>query len=291
LCDDPARREAILDNIETRMDREKLFAWPLCFSSFAPGEAIGWEYPFPVYENGDIFLAWGELGTRAYAVRRPELALKYVKNVLAQYGKDGLAFQRYLRGRQTGAGDDILANNCSIVVGLYRNLYGVQPKYNRLYLEPHLTPELNGTQLNYQLRGKRYHITLSVDDYAVAVDKFIVRDRSAFAINADGKTLEYFNGSNQDCALAITTSAGAPLELAIGAWPEQAAGERNWSEVCREPGAGAQQVVSGLTPNAPYQLTRDNKSGRTLRSDAAGRLTFGCKFSTGARQNFALKPN
>jgi len=291
LCDDPARCAAILDNMEARMQREKLFAWPLCFSSFAPGEAAGWEYPFPVYENGDIFLAWGELGTRAYAAHDPALALNYVKNVLAQYSRDGLVFQRYLRARQTGAGDDILANNCSIVVGLYRNLYGLQPKYNRLYLEPHLAPELNGTQLNYQLRGKHYHIALNVDDYTIAVNSFIVRDQSPFAINAEGRTLEYFKGSSQNCALAITPSTGMPLELAIHAWPEQAAAERVWSESCREPGATARHVVSGLTPNASYRLSHDKESSRILRCDAAGRLTFACKFSTTTAQNFALKPN
>jgi hypothetical protein len=291
LCDDPGRCEIILDNMEARMEREKLFAWPLCFSSFAPGEAQGGEYPFPVYENGDIFLGWGELGTRAYAARHPELALKYVRNVLAQYSKDGLAFQRYRRARQTGAGDDILANNCSYVVGLYRNLYGVQPKYNRLYLEPHLTPELAGTELNYRLRGKLYHIALNVDDYAIAVDGFVVRDRRPFAINAERGTLEYFPGPSQNCALAVTPSTGAGLELAIGVWPDSPAAEQAWSESCREPGTTARQVVSGLTPNAYYRLSRNNKSSDLLRSDASGRLTFACEFSNAAAQNFKLKPD
>jgi hypothetical protein len=291
LCDDPARCAAILDNIEARMEREKLFAWPLCFSSFAPGEAIGWEYPFPVYENGDIFLAWGELGTRAYAAHDPGLALKYVKNVLAQYNKDGLAFQRYLRARQIGAGDDILANNCSLVVGLYRNLYGVQPRYNRLYLEPHLPPELAGTQLNYRLRGRQYHIALNARDYAVAVDRFIVRERRPFAVNVQGRTLEYFNGPGEKSALAVTSSTGEGLELAIAAWPEQGAGERAWSECCREAGATARQVVSGLTPNASYRLSRNTKPGELLRADAAGRLKFSCQFSNTAPESFALKPD
>ena len=48
LCDDPARRETILRQIEARMQKEKLFHWPLCFDSFAKDEvyaaAIG---PFP----------------------------------------------------------------------------------------------------------------------------------------------------------------------------------------------------------------------------------------------------
>src|SRR5262249_60891156 len=132
--------------------------------------------------NGDLFLAWGELGTRAYASYQPGIALKYVTNVLAQYAKDGLAFQRYLRKSQTGAGDDILANNASVIVGLYRNLYGLQPKYNRLYLDPHLMPELNGTKLNYWLRDKPYQIVLNVSDYAIAVDSFTVRSQKPFAV-------------------------------------------------------------------------------------------------------------
>jgi len=80
--------------------------------------------------------------------------VRCVKNVLNQYAKDGLAFQRYLRKTQTGEGNDILSNMASPLVGLYRNIYGIQPKWNRLYLEPHLTPELGGTTLNYWLRTK-----------------------------------------------------------------------------------------------------------------------------------------
>ena len=64
------------------------------------------------------------------------------------------------------------------VVGLYRDIYGIQPKHNRLYLEPHLTAELNGTQLRYQLRGQMYLIDLSVRGSRVTVDDFAVRRRS-----------------------------------------------------------------------------------------------------------------
>ncbi|MBI4325162.1 MAG: hypothetical protein HY674_07840, partial [Chloroflexi bacterium] len=172
LCDDPARRAAILNRIEALMREERLFCWPLCFFSYADGEAHSTQYPFPTYENGDIFLAWGELGTRAYASHNPAVPLKYVQNVLAQYATDGLAFQRYLRKSQTGAGSDILANNCSIIVGLYRNIYGLQPKHNRLYLEPHLTPDLDGTQIKYRLRGRQYLIDLHTAGCRIAVDGF-----------------------------------------------------------------------------------------------------------------------
>jgi hypothetical protein len=136
LCDDAARREACLRRIEAEMKKENLFFWPLNFFPYERDEGHANNFPYPRYENGDIFLSWGELGVRAYAQTEPALALKYIRNVLAKYNVDGLSFQRYLRQSQNGAGDDILAGNCMTIVGLYRDIYGLQPRHNRLYLEP-----------------------------------------------------------------------------------------------------------------------------------------------------------
>ncbi len=324
LCDEPARRATILDQVEKLMEQEELFVWPLCFYSYAEDEVhpkINW--PFPKYENGDLFLAWGELGTRAYAAHNPALAFKYVKNVLNQYAKDGLAYQRYLRGSQTGEGKDILANNCSIVVGLYRNLYGVQPKHNRLYLEPHLTSELNGTRLNYWLRGKTYHLELSSNDYSAAVDNFSIRARQPFGINtragappgasehlahtlsvkqppfpgrdsisrssdAHLRTVEYFDSSSSTCALAITLPSAKPFELTIDSWPSSSGGARRWSESCQSRGVTARHCVCGLVPNTSFRLSCNGRQERSLRSDASGRLVFRYTFSDAAPLSFEL---
>ena len=291
LCDVPARRTAILDRIESLMGQEHLFFWPLCMSSYAKEEVhpkVNW--PFPAYENGDLFLAWGELGTRAYAAYDPAIALKYVKNVLAQYAKDGLAFQRYLRQSQTGAGNDILANNCSIVVGLYRNLYGIQPKYNRLYLEPQLVPELNGTRLNYLLRDREYHLDLSVSNYSIAVGPYVVRDRRPFAVNVEKATLEYFVGPCSTNSLAITTAAAGPLELNITSWPESASASKTWIESSQKPGTTAEHVISRLSPNTSYKLTQNGRRVDTPQTDPAGRLVFACTFTNSALQDFELRP-
>jgi hypothetical protein len=131
ICDDPARQHRILDTIEAKMRLENLFFWPLTIGSYAPDEGKEWQFPFPAYENGDLFLSWGSIGIAAYANYNPEIALKYVKNVLAQYAKDGLAFQRYGRLKQNGLGDDILAGNSLSIVGLFQAIYGVNPLYNR----------------------------------------------------------------------------------------------------------------------------------------------------------------
>jgi len=325
LCDEPERKTAILDRIESLMQQEKLFFWPLCFSSYAKEEVhpqVNW--PFPSYENGDLFLAWGELGTRAYAAQNPGLALKYVKNILSQYAVDGLAFQRYLRRSQTGEGKDILANNCSTIVGLYRNLYGVQPKFNRLYLEPHLTPELNDTRLKYELRGKVYQVDLRVDDYTAAVDNFTVRAGQPFGLsasqpnlpvisgrpplsppvaqegflepntpgklNAHPSTLEYFHGSNQACALSVTLPSNAAFEVTIRSWSDNALGVRTWSESSLTPGIKAQHHISGLAPNTSFQLSCNGAGQPALRSDPSGRLVFNYQFSNLATRSFRLEP-
>ena len=120
ICDNDARRKIILDNIETQMQREKLFFWPLAMTSYANDEGKEYQFPYPMYENGDLFLSWGSIAVKAYSAYNPELALKYVKNVLDQYSKDGLAFQRYGRLKQEGEGDDILSGNSLAIVGLYQ---------------------------------------------------------------------------------------------------------------------------------------------------------------------------
>ena len=291
LCDDPARRGAILDRIERLMQQERLFSWPLCFFSYAKEEVHpGVNWPFPAYENGDIFLAWGELGTRAYSAHNPAVALKYVRAVLDQYARDGLAFQRYLRRSQAGAGNDILANNGSIVVGLYRNLYGVQPKHNRLYLEPHLVPELNGTQLNYWHRGQRYHIELSEDNYSVGASNYFVHDRRPFAVNVEKGTLQYFAGLSRTHAMAITAATSDRLDLDVISWPEAISGTRVWRETCRRPGGVAQHVISGLSPNRSHTLSRNRITIERLQTNAAGELLFDCTFPDSTPIDFELEP-
>ena len=79
ICDDAAREKAILDRIEAEMQKENLFTWPLSFFPYQREEGAGSNFPFPKYENGDLFLSWGEVGVRAYAAHDPGLALKYVK--------------------------------------------------------------------------------------------------------------------------------------------------------------------------------------------------------------------
>lgn len=63
LCDNPTRKAVILNEIEKRIKAEKLFHWPLCFDSYKREEVCERNWPFPTYENGDIFPTWGVSGS------------------------------------------------------------------------------------------------------------------------------------------------------------------------------------------------------------------------------------
>jgi hypothetical protein len=274
LCDDRVRSETILQKIETLMQQEKLFHWPLCFYSYAPGEAKSTQYPFPEYENGDIFLSWDELGVRAYSVFQPEIALNYVRKVLARYEADGLSFQRYLRASQAGAGDDILAGNCMTIVGLYRNIYGIQPKWNRLYLEPHLTAELTGTQLRYWLRNQSYVIDLDMTGCRMSADGFTVRDKRPFGLHVQGETAEYFSGRRSTSSMSITRRGRHPVELQIESWPDNPTKPRQWSESGPKSSPSLCHVVLGLAPHTKYELFREGEEVASLRADSSGKVLF-----------------
>jgi hypothetical protein len=290
ICDDAARRTAILSRIETEMNRENLFCWPLCVYPYAEGEGHPLNFPFPAYENGDIFLGWGELGVRAYAEYDPRISIRYIQNVLDKYEEDGLAFQRYLRESQTGKGDDILANNCSPVVGLYRDVYGIQPKYNRLYLAPHLVPELNGTRLKYWVRDRLYTIDLSVDDYAIGMGNFSVRAHHDFGVNSTDDRVEYFGGNENTPSLSVTLSEPASLEIVVDRWESSADGSMKWTESSTVSQARVQHAIAGLAPQSGYVLHVNDGPFQTVSSDESGRLNFTYAEGYDGTQTFELRP-
>ena len=287
LCDDPARRGAILRRMESEMQKENLFFWPLNFYPYQPGEGHASNFPYPKYENGDIFLSWGELGVRAYARAEPAIALKYVKKVLAQYERDGLSFQRYERQSQRGAGDDILAGNCMTIVGLYRDLYGLQPRHNRLYLEPHLVAELNGTQLRYELRNQLYLVDLDTSGCRLAVEGFSVRDAEPFGLNVRGDTAEFFAGSRNVPALLLTRTRRAPIAVRIEAWPATATPPRRWVESCSR-AVCVRHVLCDLQPGVAYTLRQDGRRVGSFRANAAGRIGFNRTLEPSKEQRFEL---
>ncbi len=264
ICDNDARKKTILGSIETQMQQEKLFFWPLAMTTYAPGEGNGWQFPFPRYENGDLFLSWGSIGVAAYADYDPALAVKYVRNVLQQYSKDGLAYQRYGRKKQDGLGDDILSGNSLSIVGLYQAIYGINPLYNRFYLNPHITPDLAGTTLRYNFRGKHLTINLDSSSYAISDNKFRITAPKSFGFNTTGNHLLYFNGNDAEVSMQATTNKA--LKISVKSWNKN---EREWLQNASQPVA---YELHQLTPNAAYSVVVNGKSVKKLKTDLKGDL-------------------
>lgn len=272
ICDDDTRTRMILDGIETQMEKEQLFFWPICMYSYAPGEGNDWQFPFPNYENGDLFLSWGALGVKAYAGYKPELALKYVNNVLDQYAKDGLAFQRYGREKQDGRGDDILSGNSLSVVGLYQAIYGVNPLYNRFYLDPHITPALAGTMLNYRYRGQLLKIGLDMNRYSVSGKQFTITAAHDFGFSANGNELSFFDHHKEDASLTASCMVKSDLSLQIQEWTAET---MSWQQSSTN--KTATKIVyrlNDLQANTVYTIDTSEGTRKQLKSDDRGSLFF-----------------
>lgn len=277
LCDDKQRIATILKNIEQRTSEENLFHWPLCFDSFKREEVHDNNWPFPRYENGDIFPTWGYLGIRSYVQFDKNLALKYIRSILAQYRKDGLSSQRYSRIDQRGLGTDILAGIATTVTALYSDIYGIRPNWNRMGLEPHLVPELNGTQFTYTLRDTLYELSLSVDDYQLRTQEFSVRSNQAFGVGRSGAHVVYYPENKGTTRLVVHAKQGDFTDLQVTQWN---AGQHQWTVN----GNGQKRfTIYGLAPGARYEVEVNGKrrtamvvsdGSLTIKADVAGPATF-----------------
>lgn len=248
LCDDQDRIETILSHIEQRTAAENLFHWPLVFDSFKKEEVHPNNWPFPRYENGDIFPTWGYLGIRSYVKFDKDLALKYIRNLLVQYRKDGLSSQRYARSDQKGQGTDILAGISTTITALYSDIYGIQPKWNRIGLVPQLTPELNGTHFKYTLRDTVYQIKLSVGEYQLSSKDFLVKSAFPFGVGKSGLHLYYYPNNLDNVVLRQYNTKQEFNDLQVSQWED---GRYQWISN----GKYIQKfVLQGLTPGDRYEF-------------------------------------
>jgi len=267
LCDDKQRIAMMLDQIETRTKAESLFHWPLCFDSFKRAEVHEGNWPFPRYENGDIFPTWGYLGIRSYANYDKHIALKYINNILRQYNKDGLSSQRYSRKTQMGLGEDILAGISTTITALYRDIYGIRPRWNRMGIEPNMAPSLNGTRFSYTLRDTVYQIKLSVDDYQINTSGFSIRSKYAFGVNQTGKRLIYYPDNKEAIKLVIEAASNGAINLEINHW---AADNYSWTVTSVD---SYKFNITGLMPGTSYQLSINGKQ-QSLKVQADGSLSI-----------------
>lgn len=281
VCDDAVRRRKLLDGLEQAMQKEDLFSWPLCMYSFEEKEGKSdTNFPFPKYENGDIFLSWVELGTRCYAGYDPGIAMKYISNIIRQYKKDGLAHQRYARGSQSGLGEDILAGNGMAVVGLYRNIFGIQPQYNRLYLEPHITTPLNNTTVQYNLRGMEYDLVLNADQYQISANNFTINTSKYFGVNTEEELLEYFEGKNGNPKIIFKKASDSKLHIAI--LDERNHGLPVWTLHSNNP-VRVKHTVLGLESGMKHRIYIGPDRFEEKVANAQGALSFSVELKDGQK--------
>ena len=272
LCDDPIRKEAVLTKMEELTSKENLFIWPACYYPYEEGVGLkNVNYPWPNYENGDMFLGWAELGTRCYSEQNPEIAVRYIQNVIAKYEQDGLAHQRYLRKSQTGSGEDILANNAMAIVGLYRNIYGIRPQYNRLYLEPHLTGDLNGTELRYNLRNTNYLIQLRTDQTTVKAGNFSVISSKPFAVNPGRDEISVFFGNESKETFKVKSKLICNIELL-----SKVQSEIHWRQTSGNGKTKVDYILTGLNPDRKYTILVNNVPNKVVSPDQNGNIQFVC---------------
>ena len=267
------QQQTILKGIQTKMLQQNLFHWPICFTSFAADEGGASNFPFPNYENGDIFLSWGELAVRAYSQYDPSIAVSYINRLLNQYDQDGLSYQRYLRGSQTGSGNDILAGNAMTVVGLYRDIYGIRPQWDRLLMDPHLTPALAGTQLSYPLRGQTYLVTLNTPTATATVCNFTVTAGTPFALNATSNQVSFWPGGAAGTSLAIGRQVGTAVQIQTPAWTGNPVNSCSWTESSPSSQTLA-HTLTGLNPGRSYSLSVDGSLVQSFNADSTGMLIF-----------------
>jgi hypothetical protein len=201
--------------------------------------------------------------------------MKYIHNILEQYKKDGLSSQRYSRTTQEGLGSDILAGISTTVTALYRDIYGVRPKWNRMGLEPNMIDELNGTSFTYNLRDTLYHLKLNVNDYEMSTENFSIRCSNSFGASWKGNKLFYYPDNIDNIVFSIDAKS-KPVHLKMDTSAEN---DFSWKITSK---GNHQFRIAGLNKNATYELTVNHQPLVYARGED-GVISFSYKCDTETR--------
>jgi hypothetical protein len=196
-----------------------------------------------------------------------------------------LAHQRYARISQSGLGSDILAGNGMAVIGLYRNIFGIQPQYNRLYLEPHITTPLNNTNVRYNLRGTEYNLVLNTNQHQISVANFTIKTSQYLGINTDGELLEYFEGKNSKPKIIFEKVGDSKLQIEI--LEENNRGLPVWTLQSIDP-LHVTQTVYGLDARVKYRLHIGSERFEEKVANTKGALTFSMDLKGGQKMHLKL---
>jgi len=174
-----------------------------------------------------------------------------------------------------GLGDDILAGISTSVTALYRDIYGIRPKWNRMGLEPNMSTMLNGTKFNYTNRNTIYNLELSVNDYLMSTAGFSIKSKESFGANKTGNVLTYYPHNDDVMLLKINAATNRSIDMEINSWD---ASGYAWTITSPDK---YQFIVKGLVPDKSYQLSV-NGVIKNIRSKGDGSLSVEhiCKLVT-----------
>ncbi|MGI8637636.1 MAG: hypothetical protein ACR2KZ_19735, partial [Segetibacter sp.] len=163
---------------------------------------------------------------------------------------------------------------------LYQAIYGINPLYNRFYLNPHITSELAGTELKYNYQGQKLTIGLGMNQYSVANDKYKITAGEDFGFSGVGNQLAYFSGDNATASLIAKTDGSTKISLNIKNWSDE---EMAWTQSSSDkPTKNLVYTINKLMRNSYYSV---NSNGKTMRikSNVDGVIVFNGK--TGISEN------
>ena len=147
----------------------------------------------------------------------------------------------------------------------------LQPQYNRLYLEPHLTEDLNNTIVRYNMRGTLYEINLRTDLFKISAHNFSISSSVAFGIDTDSTRLEYYEGKTRTPRLVFEKKGEG--EVNIDVLKKDTQGLPVWT-VLSSANQAVEQTVHGLNPGVEYHLYVDSEIMEDMRANTMGSLSF-----------------
>ncbi len=162
---DGQRAQQIMNRYTDFMATNNLSLFPTQTSSFASDEMWVWNN-WKHFENGGIFLqhtydmmgAYAKLGDR-------EKLLSMLKTATNLYSVNNLWSTGYLNWDLT-TGTQVwtepwMTSGVRPASGFYSFIMGIQPKYDRIIIDPCADSSLNGISVNYKLRGHDFAVTLN----------------------------------------------------------------------------------------------------------------------------------
>lgn len=162
---DKQRAEIIMNEYTKFMAENNLSLFPTQRSAFDKSEML-YPVPWKSFENGCIFIQQTYDMMGAYAkLGDAQKVLSMLKKATDLYSRDNLwstgAFNWDLSAINFGFSEPWMTSGARPAAGFYNFIIGIQPKYDKVIIDPCADASLNGIKVNYKLRGHEFTIVLN----------------------------------------------------------------------------------------------------------------------------------